>query len=87
MSDKKDNRWFAGFDRWLDKQAQKRIDRYIDRYAKKEDGTTDEALARRIGWEVGRRAETGKQLDGERSITVAIEVGLGAVDERIGFFE
>lgn len=62
MSDKNEPT-ISSIDSFLDRQINKRIDGYIDLYAKKDDGTIDQALATRIRWEVGRRGETGKQLD------------------------
>jgi len=63
VSDDNNNPSKSFIDRFLDKQIKTRIDGYINRYAKKEDGSVDETLANRIRWEVGRRGETGKQLD------------------------
>src|SRR5262245_47683744 len=63
MKYKKYDQWFGWLDRWLDRQAEKRIGHYIEKHATREDGSIAEKLARRITWEVGRRAETGKQLD------------------------
>ncbi|MDX2073216.1 MAG: hypothetical protein SFX19_02485 [Alphaproteobacteria bacterium] len=62
-AEKQKQGWFAAFERWLERLEEKRIGEYIEKYARQEDGSLDEKLARRIRWEVGRRAETGKQLD------------------------
>jgi hypothetical protein len=63
MSEKNSKGFFSGLDSFLDRQIKKRINTYINEYATKEDGSTDKTLADRIRWEVGRRGETGKQLD------------------------
>ncbi len=61
--EKHDKRWYGFFDRFLDHQINKRIDTYIAQDATLPNGQINEPLARRIRWEVGRRGETGKQLD------------------------
>jgi hypothetical protein len=53
----------SAFDRFLDYQIEERIRSDVRTYATRKDGTVDEGLKRRIEWEVGRRGETGKQLD------------------------
>jgi len=63
MVDEHDTQSKGGLDRFLDHQIEKRIQYYIQTEATRHDGSIDEALARRIRWEVGRRGETGKQLD------------------------
>lgn len=63
MSQETNYRWYGALDSWLDRLAQKRADMYVAHYAKKEDGTTDELLEKRIRFEIGRRAELGKTLD------------------------
>jgi hypothetical protein len=60
----KENKGLFGWaDDLLNKHVEKTTEKYIEKYAKNSDGSVNESLAKRIEWEVGRRGETGKQLD------------------------
>ncbi len=50
-------------DAFLNRKIEERIATFTEREARRPDGTIDEELAARIRWEVGRRGETGKQID------------------------
>lgn len=63
MANDKNHSSHNPLERFLDRKIEERIEHYVDTEARRPGGTPDEELAARIRWEVGRRGETGKQID------------------------